>query len=186
MPSFPDLDQPLTGDAVAVRLAAERDIPEVLIAYQDDPELHLRLGQEGPPSGAQLGRLAERAEADRAAGHGITLTIVQPGSDVCLGQINVHHVDWDHRRAELGIWVAPAARGRGLGRSALRLVASWLLREASLERIQLRTEPGNERLLAAARAAGFQDEGVLRGYARERGARVDNAVLSLVRRDLAG
>jgi RimJ/RimL family protein N-acetyltransferase len=65
-------------------------------------------------------------------------------------------------------------------------VASWLLREASLERIQLRTETGNERILAAARAAGFQDEGVLHGYVRERGERVDNAVLSLVHRDLAG
>jgi RimJ/RimL family protein N-acetyltransferase len=185
MPSFPELDRPLTADGIAVRPAAERDIPEVLIAYQDDPELHLRLGQERPPSGAELGRLAERAGTDRVAGHVMMLTIADEGSDVCLGQINVHHVDWEHSRAELGVWVAPAARGRGLARSALRLVAGWLLREARLERIQVRTEPGNERMLAAARAAGFQDEGVLHGYARERGERVDNAVLSLVQRDLA-
>jgi hypothetical protein len=41
-------------------------------------------------------------------------------------------------------------------------------------------------LKPAARAAGFNFEGVLRGYTRERGARIDNAVLSLVRGDLAG
>ncbi len=185
MPSFPDLD-PLGDGLVTVRPAAERDIPEVLIAYQDDPELHLRLGQERPPTGAELGRLAERAEADRAAGRMMVLTIAEAGSDVCLGQINVHHVDWDHLRAELGIWVAPAARGRGLARSALRLVAGWLLREASLERVELRTETGNERMLSAARAAGFRYEGVLHGFVIERGERVDNAVLSMVQRDLAG
>ena len=57
----------------------------------------------------------------------MTLTIVGSGSDVCVGQINVHHVDWDNARAELGIWVAPRARGKGLARTALRLVATWLL-----------------------------------------------------------
>ena len=65
---------------------AERDIPEVLIAYQDDRELHLRMGVERPPSGAELGRLAERAEIDRAAGRAVTLTIIGRGSDVCLGR----------------------------------------------------------------------------------------------------
>jgi RimJ/RimL family protein N-acetyltransferase len=184
MPSFPALEQPLTDGSVTVRLAAERDIPEVLIAYQDDPELHLRMGEERPPSGAELGRLAERADADRTRGSRLTMTIVGTGSDVCVGQINVHHVDWDNARVELGVWVAPQTRGRGLASSALRLVARWLLIELGFERVQLLTEPDNRRLLSAAEAAGFQREGLLRGFLLERGARVDVVVLSLVRRDL--
>src|SRR5258708_40066768 len=124
MPAFGDLDEPLGDGQVCVRLATEYDIPEVLIAYQDDPELHLRMGGARPPSGAELGRLAERAADDRAAGLGMTLTIVGSGSDVCLGQVNVHHVNWDNARAELGVWVAPRARDRGLARTALRLVAA--------------------------------------------------------------
>ncbi len=184
MPSFPDLEQPLTDGSIRVRLAAERDIPEVLIAYQDDRELHLRMGGERPPSGAELGRLAERAAADRAAGYGVTLTIVGADSDVCVGQITVHNVDWEHARAELGVWVAPQVRGRGLAAGALQLVSRWLLRELRFERVQLLTEPGNERLLRAAEAAGFQREGLLRGFRLKRGARVDMVVLSLVRRDL--
>jgi RimJ/RimL family protein N-acetyltransferase len=186
MPSFPELGRPLSDGAVTVRLGAERDIPEVLIAYQDDPELHLRMGEERPPSGAELGRLAERASEDLAAGLGMTLTILRSGSNTCHGQLHVHHVDWEHARAELGIWVAPGERGAGLARGALRLVAPWLLREAGLERVQLLTETGNERMLRAAAAAGFTREGVLRGYLRERGQRVDVVVLSLVRRDLPG
>jgi RimJ/RimL family protein N-acetyltransferase len=186
MPSFPELDQPLTDGAVAVRFAAERDIPEVLIAYQDDPELHLRMGEAAPPSGAELGRHSERFEANRVTGRALTLTILEPGDDVCRGQINVHHVDWDNARAEVGIWIAPQWRRRELGQRALGLAARWLLEQCGFERVQVLTEPGNERMLGAARGAGFSHEGVLRGYRRERGQRVDVAALSLVRRDLSG
>jgi RimJ/RimL family protein N-acetyltransferase len=186
MPAFPELAEPLSDGSVVVRLGAERDIPEILIAYQDDPQLHRRLDEEHPPSGAELGRRSERAEADRALGRGVTLTILEPGENVCRGQIDVLHVDWDNARLDLRIWLAPASRGRGLGQRALRLAARWLLRECGFQRIQILTAPDNAALLGAARAAGFTYEGLLRGYMRGRGARRDIAALSLVRRDVAG
>jgi RimJ/RimL family protein N-acetyltransferase len=184
MPSFPELRAPLTDGSVSVRLSAERDIPEVLIAYQDDPELHLRMREAQPPSGAELGRRAERAEADRVMGLGLTLTILEQGDDTCRGQLHVDQVDWDNSRTELGIWVAPARRGHGLAQRALALTATWLLRECGFERVQVLVEPGNERMIAAASAAGFKLEGALHGYLRARGSRTDAAALSLVRRDL--
>lgn len=170
---------------MSVRPAAERDIPEILVAYQDDPQLYVRLGRERPPSGAELGRNAERAEGDRRAGAALTLTVLDAGQDTCLGQINVDNVDWDHARAQLGIWIAPERRREALGRRALTLVAPWLLERCGLQRVQILTEPDNEPMIDAARAAGFAFEGVLRGYTRERQTRVDAAVLSFVRADLA-
>src|ERR1700735_360054 len=89
MPSFPDLSKPLQGDGVTLRFAAERDIPDVLIAHQDDPELHVRLGYERPPSGAELGRRTDGEAAERLAGAGIRFTILEPGSDICRGQLDV-------------------------------------------------------------------------------------------------
>lgn len=174
----------MSDGAVQLRFYAERDIPEILIAYQDDPQLHLRIGEERPPSGAELGRRAERAQAERAAGTAVRLTIIEPGADVCRGQLSVHSVDWDHARAELGIWLAPEARGRGIAGKALRLANGWLLGPCGLERVQVLTEPGNKAMIGAARTAGLLCEGVLRGYTRERGERVDNAVLARVRADL--
>lgn len=184
MPSFPELPEPLTDGPVSIRLAAERDIPEVLIAYQDDPTLHLRMAEERPPSGAELGRRAERAEDERLAGTYLTMTIVESGEDVCRGQIHVHQVDWADGHASLGIWISPDRRQRGLAGRALRLVASWLIRECGLERVHVLTEPDNESMLRAAERAGFSHEGVLRGYLRDRRRRADAAVVSLVRRDL--
>lgn len=185
MPAFLELARPLADPRAALRLSAERDIPEVLIAYQDDPGLHLALGEARPPSGAQLGRRAEQLEAARIAGASLVLAILEPGQDICRGEVRVSAVDWEHRRAELCWWVAPQLRGRGLGAAALRLASTWLIAGAGLERVQLICAPGNRAAVGAATAAGFTQEGVLRGYLRGDGRRLDATVLSRVRRDLA-
>jgi RimJ/RimL family protein N-acetyltransferase len=184
MPSIPELIQPLRDDEVEVRFAAERDIPEILIAYQDDSQLHVALGFERPPSSAELGRAIERAAADRADGSSARLTMVQRSKDAFCGQIDLRGIDWDHASAEILIWLAPAARGLGLGRRALGLATRWALTACGLERVGILTEPGNQAMTAAARGAGFKPEGVLRGYRREHGRRVDCAVLSLIKSDL--
>jgi RimJ/RimL family protein N-acetyltransferase len=178
MPSIPRLERPLVGERVGLRMAAERDIPEILIAHQDDPGLYARLGLARPPSGAELGRQMELAEREREDGVRVRLTIVEPGADECRGRISVHSVDWDSGRAELGMWLAPQARGRGLAPAALRLVAGWLFENCELERVELLTEPDNEPMLRAAVAAGFVEQGM------KRRSDVDMIVMSLHRDEL--
>jgi RimJ/RimL family protein N-acetyltransferase len=186
VPAIPFLSEPLSDGRVAVRDYAQRDIPEILIAYQDDPHLHLSLGRDRPPSAAELGRCAEEEPSRRAAGVLATFTILERGLDVCRGQLTMLEIDWDHRRAELGLWLAPRFRGRGLASGALRLAAPWLLAVCALHRLAILTDTANESMIRTARAAGFTFEGVLRGHTRSRGARVDSAVLSLVPADLEG
>jgi RimJ/RimL family protein N-acetyltransferase len=132
MPSFPGLEQPLSDGVVSVRRSAERDIPEVLIAYQDDRGLHLALGEDRPPSGAALGRRAELAELDLLEGRAMTFTVLRAGSDICRGEVRVSDVDWERRRADLRVWVAPAIRRQGIGSAAHALVREWLRRECGL------------------------------------------------------
>jgi RimJ/RimL family protein N-acetyltransferase len=190
MPSFPDLGPPLTSPAAQLRPVAERDIPEILIAHQDDPRLYESLALDRPPSGAELGRRVEREAGERAAGAGAWLTILDgagaAGSDLCRGQVEVADVDWDHLRAGLSIWVAPGDRGRGLGAGALALAGRWLLAVCGMMRVELFADPDNQALARAAASAGFVAEGVLHGYVRARGRRADAAVVSLIRADLDG
>jgi RimJ/RimL family protein N-acetyltransferase len=186
VPAIPELTQPLSDGRVTLRLGAERDIPEVLIAHQDDPDLHVRLGMDGPPTGAQLGRTMEEAPARRSAGERVTLTILEPGSDVWRGWLVVHSIDWEHLRAELGIELAPQARGRGLARAALRLAARWVFDVWGFERVEMLTLPDNAPMLRAAEGAGFVTEGLLRSRSVERGRRVDDIMLSLLAGDPRG
>jgi RimJ/RimL family protein N-acetyltransferase len=180
---IPELSAPLHDGRATLRFAVERDIPEVLIAYQDDPALHRKLGLRRPPSGAELGREFEQTAAARAAGSQVTFAILAPGSDDCLGQVRARAFDWDHARAELDLWLAPQARGRGLGRAALGLVSDWLLDACGIQRIELLVAPEDEPSLRVAAAAGFRREGILRAHSRDPGAvpeRADRILLSLL------
>lgn len=184
MPAFPDPPDPLRGSVAQLRPAAERDIPEMLIAHQDDAELYRVIGLDRPPSGAELGRAMEVASVARADGTRVWLSITQLGSDECCGELDVREVDWDHRRATVAIWVAPGRRGQGLAADALRIGGGWLIETCALERLELIADPANEPLRRAASRGGWQEEGVLRSYLRERGRRVDVVMLSLVAADL--
>ena len=159
MPPIPALQQPLSDGSVGLRFTAERDIPEILIAYQDDPELHIRLGKRRPPSGAELGQELEAAAANRAQGVRASLAVLELPGDQCRGEVTVQAIDWEQGRASLKIWVAPGARGRGLARRALTLAARWLFEACGCQQIALVTDPHNEQMLRAARAAGFVDAG---------------------------
>jgi [ribosomal protein S5]-alanine N-acetyltransferase len=184
MPSLPFLEDPIAERGVVLRDAAERDIPEILIAHQDDPQLYVRLGLDRPPSGAELGRQIEEATSERRSGIRARLTILEESSDEFRGRILVHNVDWENARAELGVWVVPHARGKGLARTSLRLAARWLFETCRLARVELLTEPENEPMLRAAQGAGFSHEGVLRRHSRGGEGRRDMVILSLIASDL--
>jgi RimJ/RimL family protein N-acetyltransferase len=184
MPSLPFLEDPIADRGVLLRDAAERDIPEILIAHQDDPQLYVRLGLDRPPSGAELGREIEEAASERRGGIRARLTILEESSDEFRGRILVHNVDWENARSELGVWVVPHARGKGLARVALRLTARWLFESCRLARVELLTEPENEPMLRAAQGAGFSQEGVLRRHSRGGEGRRDMVILSLLASDL--
>jgi len=185
MPAIPELTEPLSDGHASIRPAAERDIPEVLIAHQEDPGLAAALGLERAPSGAHLGRAMEDAAAERTKGAAVTLTILEPGLDDCRGQIRAEHFDWEHAHANLGLWVARDARARGLGSHALALAADWLIESCELVRAQVHAPAGNEAMIRTALAAGFTREALLRGHERRLGRRVDVTVLSRLATDLA-
>jgi RimJ/RimL family protein N-acetyltransferase len=184
MVAIPQPPEPLSDGFVSLRTTVERDIPEILIAYQDDRHLHERLAQSRPPSGAALGRACERTLNELAVGLRVRLTICAAGREECVGQVAIGQLDWENRRGEMIVWVAPGARGRGYARAALRLAADWAFTQCGVVRLALIVEPDNEPMLTAAVAAGARREGVLRGYRATRRGRADMVVMSLIASDL--
>ncbi|HEY9556167.1 MAG TPA: GNAT family N-acetyltransferase, partial [Acidimicrobiales bacterium] len=57
--------------------------------------------------------------------------------------------------AEIGWWVAPGHRGRGVATTAARLMADWAVAELSVDAVLARCQADNPASVAVARAAGF-------------------------------
>ena len=79
-----------------------------------------------------------------------------------LGSISVHRIDRDQGDAEVGYWIAPSARGRGLAGVAVQAVCRWAFADLGLHRIQLFHAVENEASARVAEKAGFTWEGRLR------------------------
>jgi RimJ/RimL family protein N-acetyltransferase/DNA-binding transcriptional MerR regulator len=81
---------------------------------------------------------------------------------------------------EIGFWVDPAARGRGVATTAVGAVCGWAFRTLGLSLVEWRAEVGNEASRRVAEKAGFRMEGTLRRRLVHRGEQVDAWVGSLL------
>ena len=85
--------------------------------------------------------------------------------------------------AEVGYWVAPAARRRGVAVRAAAAVTRWALRDVGFPRVELLAAVDNLGSRRVAERIGFTQEGVLRKAAPGRGERLDLAVYSQITTD---
>ena len=85
---------------------------------------------------------------------------------------------------EVGITLAPEARGHGHGRRALALLAELLVTEHGMARIQASTSVGNVPMRRVLEALGWTEEGILRDYfPREGGGREDYVLYAVTASD---
>jgi RimJ/RimL family protein N-acetyltransferase len=130
------------------------------------------------PSGLTPDQAMERldwAEHGRLEGTRLELAVADPGSDELLGFIGLAP-DWRDMRASLFYWTASWARGRGVARRALELLADWAFHELALGRLELETDADNVASQRVAEAAGFQREGTLRSRHLRLDGRCDSIV----------
>src|SRR5262245_32352807 len=126
----------LEGAGVRLRPAIPEDAATLAAAFPADTELGRLIGVETDPDEADLRQQIASAPARAAAGNGLTMTIAARSDDTCLGSLIVHSIDERHRRCEIGIYLVPAARGRGAATAAMRTVIAWLFSEQGMERIE--------------------------------------------------
>jgi [ribosomal protein S5]-alanine N-acetyltransferase len=180
MPSLP-LPDGLARDGVVLRRLRGRDAVPFVAAFADDPRLAERVGVEREPTEGSVRRFIARQPRVRARGEHLSLAVSDSPRGAFLGLVMLHSIVWRHRRAEVGYWLVPAARGHGVGRAAVSLLADWALTELPLDRLEITTAPDNAPALGLARTVGFEQEGILRSRNHERGRRVDVVMLARLR-----
>ncbi|MCG8919027.1 GNAT family N-acetyltransferase [Actinokineospora sp. PR83] len=143
---------------------------------------------------ARLGRETDRAwETDagdpafRVPGPAGHAAVVEVATGDLLGFVGWNQVHWGPTSTcaawNVGVFLLPAARGRGAGTAALRMLVRWLFTVSPVHRLQAVTDVENTRTRRALAAAWFTEEGVVRGAALRGGVRRDMVMFSLLRSD---
>lgn len=178
-PELPDVT--LHGNGLLLRPLGEDDVPGIVAACTD-PLTQTWLPLPAPYTEDDARTfVTQLAPALRAEG-GLVRGIEVDGR--LAGAIDLKKADHRARTVEIGYWAAPWARGRGIMRRSLRLLAEWAIREQGFVRVEVRTATGNVASQRVAEAAGLTREGVLRQAGFVHAGQVDMVVWSLVASDL--
>ena len=173
--SFPSL----ADEQVVLRPWDEADVPQQLEAFRDP--LFLTHSDWQPLSADEARRRLGDQEESRLRGEQIELAVVDDeDAAVLLGGASLSWVNEKDRRASLGYWLAPAARGRGVASRSVRLIARWAFETLHLARLEITCGPDNLGSQHVAQRCGFTREGVLRSHLPFKGARRDAVVFSLL------
>jgi RimJ/RimL family protein N-acetyltransferase len=182
----PEIDYPqppLTDDQIVLRQPRPSDVDAVTAACQDPLIARFTL-VPSPYSEDDAREWLRSADRERREGSGLHLAIVDAKGGEFCGAVGVSELNWRHRLGQIGYWVAPEARGRGVATRSLRLLSLWVLEELGLARVEVRVDVENEASQRVAEAAGYVREGVLRSRAESKGRRWDEVMFSLLPGDL--
>jgi RimJ/RimL family protein N-acetyltransferase len=174
--------EPLLDDTTALRPWRDSDIPALVQACQD-PEI-VRWTRVPPRYGEAEARAYLLARHDAiAAGACAPFAIVRAPDGPLLGSVSLMRFAPAHARAEVGYWLARAARGQGHAVRAVRVICSWGFRSLGLERIDLLAATNNAPSRHVAERAGFTREAVLRSYMQGTYQRQDMVAYGLLASD---
>jgi RimJ/RimL family protein N-acetyltransferase len=169
--------------AVELRPLVETDAPAFLMALADvaisQGAYHGRLDGGEDVVRRYLARNAERM----AAREGVLLGVWEADAERLSGSTMLFRIDWEERLAELGFWIAPWARGRGLATKALRLTVDLAIDHLGVERLTGLTGVDNAGAQRAMETAGLRREGVLRGLERTATGRLDQVCFAVLASD---
>lgn len=106
------------------------------------------------------------------------------GSGSLLGAVDLQDLDAE-QGPQMGFWVAPGARRRGVARPSVRRLAQWAFDDLGLPRIRWSGYQGNAGSRRVAESVGFVMEGSSRLALQQRGVRRDAWLGSMLPEDLA-
>lgn len=175
----------LLGEGVRLRPLRPGDAADVVAACTDPVTQRFLPALPRPYTrDSALWWITEGAPAAVAAG-GAAYAIADPGTDRLLGTVGLSR-SAGRQQGEVGYWVAPWARRRGVATTGVRTLAQWALR-SGFARLELLAAWENVASQRVALAAGFLREGVRRGATpRADGGRDDLVAFARLAGDPAG
>ncbi|HLM05336.1 MAG TPA: GNAT family N-acetyltransferase [Blastococcus sp.] len=147
----------LTTGALRLRPWRADDIEDVWAALQD-PDI--RLWNSGGV-GTREDAVALLSRRSLWTGDHVSWAVVDAATGALLGSVSVHSIG-QSQDAQVGYWVVPAARGRGVAAAAVDAACRWVFAALGMDRIELAHALENTASRRVAEKAGFTYEGHLR------------------------
>ncbi|MBO4207572.1 GNAT family N-acetyltransferase [Micromonospora echinofusca] len=150
---------PVEGDGVRLRLFLDDDVADLATACADPLVQRFVPAMPDPYTRTDAHWWVTEGAPAVWAGGGAAYAVVDPATDRLLGGTGIAQVVPTRGQAEIGYWVAPWARGRGVATAAVRALTGYAFTEG-LARVELLTHPENAASQRVALAAGYRREGV--------------------------
>jgi [ribosomal protein S5]-alanine N-acetyltransferase len=114
----------------------------------------------------------------------VVFAIIEKKSNTHIGNVGLHHIDWVHRSAELGIVIGEKDFwGKGFGKKAWKLITEYGFMTLNLHRIYAIVMTDNISSVKSAEASGFKKEGTIREVFYKNGKYLNIYYYNITRED---
>lgn len=151
----------LEGSLVRLREPRPEDL-DLLGSLRNDVELQLELMATPRPN--TLERVRQWIDARLNDPRSVLFVVADRASDRACGFVQLKELDPLHGHAELGVCLAPSARGTGHAGEALALLEGYARDVFRIRKLILHVLVSNERATAFYAKTGFREVGVLREH----------------------
>ena len=180
----------IVTERLVVRCWEPRDAPllkEAVDSSLDDLRPWMPWAYDEPQTVDEKGQLLRRFRGQFDLGEGFVFGLFSPDESEVVGGSGLH------RRVgpgafEIGYWIRSSRAGAGLATEVAAALSRVGFELCGADRIEIHTEPGNERSIAIPRKLGYVEEARLRRrlYAAPGGEPRDAVIFTLFRADYPG
>lgn len=157
--------RPLTDTVVVLDRFERDDVPDIVASIDDEILRWLPLpdpyGEDDARAYLETPGCAN--DVGEALNFAIRSTGDAPASERLLGSIGVSPSPLRTGDVQIGYWLAPSARGKGVAQRAIALLARHALGARGVTRVEILSHPANIASRRAAERAGARFEGIRPG-----------------------
>jgi RimJ/RimL family protein N-acetyltransferase len=167
----------IRGSKTCLRALERDDLPH-FVRWINDPETRRFMMMRYPLSLTEEEKWWE-GFFERKDDH---IFAIEAGDGTYIGNIGLHGIERENRRALLGILIGEKAYwGQGYGTDATRAMLGWAFGYLNLHRVSLTVYAYNERAIRCYLKSGFRHEGAMRQARYVDGQYYDELIMGILR-----
>ena len=173
------MSQLLSNDIITLRALEPTDL-DTLYQWENDTALWVVSNTAAPYSREALWHYLEQYTGDIYAQRQLRLMVTLNQDGTPVGTVDFLNFDPLNNRADLGLFIAPEHRGKGLGRQALELLTAYSREHIGLRQLYVFIAVDNEVCLNLFEDYGYRRVGTINSWVKRGNTYRDVALLQMV------